>query len=1117
MEFTSLTDTLFMTSYAPKNNFVVGSRDDWQNFHRKRALRQLRSSLDLSVEVESRLTPADVQKLAHITGRSGKRVKTPSPADPYWQTLLQKAQLAIPAGATHFFTKHFDQEYGQYYYYDHVSGASTWDKPVGDNIQVHRPESLVNQMFESHYSSAVEKRKLVERRRVAYDVIQKDKAEQLAVEWMQQEKADAKKLANLWRNACVEAAEYGGRFELSWRKLGVVDPVMYNFEANYGMPLKAMKLVGLGLTELSEEVPQRMNTLEVLSLACNQLTALPDNFVMLTKLKKLNLLKNKLTELPARIGALSHTLTTLDVANNQLTRLPLTFAALRLMTVVNLECNKLTVLPENLDQMAACKYLNLNNNCLVRLPRCIARMPNLVTLSACKNKISYIPQELTESTSLRAIRLTANLIRYIPETIGNMKRLRELCVDHNLLSLLPLSMHKMRRLRVLRIDGNVHLTDPPADVIAKGAEGVVEYFYQRVMSDEKYMVRLIVTAVQDILCQAHERGFTEESEFQANTKPPDDPDDWYAFQMPYLWSHILPALNDIWKVEGLTGVVEKRYKLAAFPYSEKEVHWALGRFADVNGPVMRYGQAMFRKCSCADAEGRRMPCVPPKVGWMCYRTCALVKSKNVMQADRQNRQWQAYSQSNLSDAVLRAKNEAFDYLKSGPGKDWLAALAYERAQELIGDREESTALRWRQRLANTRKKRVIRRYDRVKRRVNKEREKRVKAMEDEKAELQTKLTDLPDGFMKTHTEARIELIENRLKDLEEDVQLQRLQLMCEQECDTIDDDVYEQRLKTAADYEKDPLASSSSESDSDSDASGSSSSTSTDLGGEKDPREARKQERLQQRAAAREASAQAFARAAARVRTHYKVGAPDGTLIEPPAKTLYEALRRGAKKTMEQEHLKAAMEATQKVMEEAAEKMKVDDDVDSSNASAPPPPPPPKPAAVPKKRGLIRRAWRRTKDLVEIRSRRMYTDFTGDNVELIRQLTYEYYWAYVNIMVGLAKEKAMHDLELIESMRKSLGSAGLQVVFETWRDFVRTKRQRERRDQEIQYEQELKAFATAMESVKLAEFHVSLWTKRVDVYTEQVFWENEQTKETAMERPGLHNYLPQGFSIPPMP
>ena len=322
------------------------------------------------------MTPGDVQKLVHITGRSGKRVKTPSPADPYWQALLQKAQLAIPKGATHFFTKHFDGEYGQYYYYDHVSGASTWDKPAGDNIQVHRPESLVNQMFESHYSSAVDKRKLVERRRIAYDVIQKEKAESLAVEWLQREKADAKKLATLWRNACVEAAEYGGRFELSWRKLGKVDPVMYNFEADYGMPLKSMKLVGLGLTELSEEVPLKMNTLEVISLACNNLTKLPHNFVNLTKLKKLNLLKNQLAELPARIGALSHTLITLDIANNQLTRLPLTFAALRLMTVVNLECNKLTVLPENLDNLVACKYLNVNNNCLVRLTRPPIQPPN---------------------------------------------------------------------------------------------------------------------------------------------------------------------------------------------------------------------------------------------------------------------------------------------------------------------------------------------------------------------------------------------------------------------------------------------------------------------------------------------------------------------------------------------------------------------------------------------------------------------------------------------------------------------------------------------------------------------------------------------------------------------
>ena len=160
------------------------------------------------------------------------------------------------------------------------------------------------------------------------------------------------------------------------------------------------------------------------------------------------------------------------------------------------------VLPENLDQMTACKYLNVNNNQLVRLPRCIGRMPNLVTLSAAKNQIAYIPQEVMDSKSLRAIRLSANLIRVLPEKIGEMKRLRELCLDYNRLAVLPPSIHKLTRLRILRIEGNLLLTDPPPDIIGKGAEGVVEYFRIRVLKDEAWRIRAIVTGLQDILTQA---------------------------------------------------------------------------------------------------------------------------------------------------------------------------------------------------------------------------------------------------------------------------------------------------------------------------------------------------------------------------------------------------------------------------------------------------------------------------------------------------------------------------------------------------------------------------------------------------------------------------------------
>ena len=102
-------------------------------------------------------------------------------------------------------------------------------------------------------------------------------------------------------------------------------------------------------------------------------------------------------------------------------------------------------------------------------------------------------------------------------------------------------------------------------------------------------------------------------------------------------------------------------------------------------------------------------------------------------------------------------------------------------------------------------------------------------------------------------------------------------------------------------------------------------------------------------------------------------------------------------------------------------------------------------------------------------------------------------------------------------MRRSLGAAGMVVVFEAWREYVTSKRLRERKDLEETYKNELKAFSTAMESVKIAEVHVSRWQKRVDVYTDQVFYENEETKAIALALPTIQNYLPSNFVVPPMP
>ena len=109
------------------------------------------------------------------------------------------------------------------------------------------------------------------------------------------------------------------------------------------------------------------------------------------------------------------------------------------------------------------------------------------------------------------------------------------------------------------------------------------------------------------------------------------------------------------------------------------------------------------------------------------------------------------------------------FLNSEEGKDWVAACAYEHAQDVLGGREESTALKWRQRLANGRKRRVIRRYERKKRSVTRIRDKRRARMVDEVARLKEKL-ELPENqvegaFTRVLIESKLEDLTNRMNNM----------------------------------------------------------------------------------------------------------------------------------------------------------------------------------------------------------------------------------------------------------------------------------------------------------------------------------------------------------------
>ena len=265
----------------------------------------------------------------------------------YWQQKKQEHEIIIPDGATFHFTKHYDETQGKFYYFDHVSGQTTWDAPAG-KVQLYLSDEQIDNIRSEHERKALlAKQKIGEGalNNVRALVLAKMKKEKdIQVKYYQaQKKADAeRKNRSIWQVALMDASQSHGELSLSWKPMGYIDPVVFEFKANFGSDLLALRLIGLELHELPKNFGDKLVSLEFLSLSNNELTYLPDSFVNMTRLREINLLHNKLECLPQRIGLMC-SLLKLEIANNHLKKLPITFGALNLLERIDLECNHLQV------------------------------------------------------------------------------------------------------------------------------------------------------------------------------------------------------------------------------------------------------------------------------------------------------------------------------------------------------------------------------------------------------------------------------------------------------------------------------------------------------------------------------------------------------------------------------------------------------------------------------------------------------------------------------------------------------------------------------------------------------------------------------------------------------
>lgn len=177
--------------------------------------------------------------------------------------------------------------------------------------------------------------------------------------------------------------------------------------------LRAGKLAGsrrlklsCGLTEFPREIFDLAETLEILDLSGNALTALPDDLPRLGKLRILFCSNNPFTELPAVLGQC---------------------AALEM---VGFKANRIEKVPAAA-LPAKLRWLILTDNQIAELPPEIGRCTRLQKLMLAGNRLQSLPPEMANCTRLELLRISANQLSALPDWLLSLPRLSWLAFAGN--------------------------------------------------------------------------------------------------------------------------------------------------------------------------------------------------------------------------------------------------------------------------------------------------------------------------------------------------------------------------------------------------------------------------------------------------------------------------------------------------------------------------------------------------------------------------------------------------------------------------------------------------------------------------------------------------------------
>lgn len=151
------------------------------------------------------------------------------------------------------------------------------------------------------------------------------------------------------------------------------------------------RLTHLGLTTFPRQLFDLADTLEVLDLSGNQLTALPDDFARFSKLR------------------------IVFASNNPFTQLPRVLGQCQQLEMVGFKACRIAHVPED-SLPARLRWLILTDNQLRELPASLGQRPHLQKLMLSCNQLSALP-DLRAGSRLELLRIASNQFTQIPATL----------------------------------------------------------------------------------------------------------------------------------------------------------------------------------------------------------------------------------------------------------------------------------------------------------------------------------------------------------------------------------------------------------------------------------------------------------------------------------------------------------------------------------------------------------------------------------------------------------------------------------------------------------------------------------------------------------------------------